>query len=123
MKKRTIWITAAGAAAAIALGGTAIAASATNGFERDDDGPGESEQVLTGPDLERASQAALDEAGPGEVLEAEVGDDGESAYEVEIRLDSGASVEVMLDADFNPIGTETEDDGSGGDDDPAGQDD
>ena len=114
MKKRTIWITAAGAAAALALGGTAIAHAATDGFDADDDRPGASQgsdgsdasEQLTGADLEKATKAALDEVGAGEVTDAETEDDGKAAYEVDVLLDSGKSVEVSLDENFEVIATE-----------------
>ena len=49
------------------------------------------------------------------MVEAEVGDDGQSAYEVEVRLDTGESVEVTLDASFDVIDVTGEDDGDSGD--------
>jgi uncharacterized membrane protein YkoI len=118
MKKRTIWITSAAAAAALALGGTAIAFAATDGFEADDDRAGasqgsetsESSDRLTGADLEKATEAALAEAGAGEVTEAETEDDGAAAYEVDVRLDSGKSVEVSLDENFEVVAVEDDDD-------------
>jgi len=118
MKKRTIWISSAAAGAALVLGGTAIAFATTDGFtlggessETSDDGG-----HLTGSDLDAASAAALEAAGSGTVVEAEVGDDGHSAYEVEVRLDSGESVEVTLDASFQVIDVTGDDDGGSGDD-------
>jgi uncharacterized membrane protein YkoI len=117
MKKRTIWITSAAAAAALALGGTAIAYAATDGFEADDDRAGasqesetsESSEQLTGADLEKATEAALAEAGAGEVTDAESEDDGTAAYEVDVRLDSGKSVEVSLDENFGVVAVEDDD--------------
>jgi hypothetical protein len=122
MKKRTIWISSAAAGAALVLGGTAIAFATTDGFA-----PGEPPETsddgghLTGSDLDAASAAALDAAGSGTVLEAEVGDDGRSAYEVEVRLDNGDTVEVRLDADFDVIDV-TGDDGSNGDEESGADD-
>lgn len=116
MKKRTIWISSAAAGAALVLGGTAIAFAATDGFASGEESPGESEEAthVTGSELDQASAAALEAAGGGTVVEAETGDDGRSAYEVEVRLDSGATVEVRLDADFGVIGVDGDDDGSSG---------
>lgn len=114
MKKRTIWISSAAAGAALVLGGTAIAFATTDGFA-----PGEPPETsddgghLTGSDLDAASAAALDAAGPGTVLEAEVGDDGRSAYEVEVRLDDGDTVEVRLDANFDVIDVTGDDESNG----------
>jgi len=113
MKKRTIWITSAAAAAALALGGTAIAYATTDGFEADDRGgsaqESETAEQLTGADLEKATEAALAEAGGGEVTEAEREDDGDAAYEVDVRLDSGKSVEVSLDENFDAVSVQDDD--------------
>ncbi|MBT2517766.1 hypothetical protein J7E29_10005 [Streptomyces sp. ISL-90] len=115
MKKQTIWISSAAAGAALVLGGTAIAFATTDGFASGGEPPETSDDSahLTGSDLDAASAAALDAAGSGTVVEAEVGDDGQSAYEVEVRLDSGDTVEVRLDASFGVIEVTGEDDGSG----------
>ncbi|HEX6953968.1 MAG TPA: hypothetical protein VF156_03730 [Agromyces sp.] len=130
MKKRTIWITSAAAAGALALGGTAIAYAATDGFDTDDDRAGASQGAersdeLTGADLEKATDAALAETGGGEVVEAEREDDREGdravAYEVDVKLDSGTYVEVSLDEDFDVVATQDDDaddaDDADGDDD------
>lgn len=116
MKKRTIWITSAAAAGVLALGGTAIAYGATDGFEADDDRTGasqeqetETDEQLTGADLEKATDAALAEAGAGEVTDAEREDDGVTGYEVDVRLDSGKSVEVSLDENFEVVAVEDDD--------------
>jgi uncharacterized membrane protein YkoI len=105
---RTKWI-AAGTIAAVLIGGGTAIAVATSG---DDDRP------LTGSDLDRATAAALEHTGGGTVIETEVGDDG-AAYGVEIRLDDGGVVEVNLDADFDVVGDEADDDGPGDQDGPG----
>lgn len=106
------------AAIGVAVGGFGIASAATTAInpapsgEVDDDGPNEandSDTPLTGTDLDQAVAAALAHTGEGEVTETEVGDDG-AAYGVEIRLADGSQVEVNLDADFNVIGSEPDDD-------------
>lgn len=110
MNRRNRLIALAVALAAIAAGtGIVIANGAADG-----DAP------LVGTDLERASQAALEHTGGGSVIESEVGDDG-AAYGIEIRLDDGSVVEVNLDADFNVIGSEADDDGAN-EDEAAGDD-
>ena len=101
MQRRTRWI-AGGAVALAVIGGSAGFAVASSG----DDEP------LTGSALEQASAAALEHTGGGTVVETEVGDGG-AAYGVEIRLDDGSVVEVNLDASFQVIGQEADDDGSG----------
>ena len=110
MNRRKAWMTAGVLGLAIAAGAVGLAMA--NGA--DDDAP------LTGTDLDRATQAALEHVGGGTVIETEVGDDG-AAYGVEIRKDDGSVVEVGLDADFQVIGDEADDDGAG--DDESGDDD
>ena len=76
----------------------------------DRDGPGEDDaegpdQPITGPDLERASAAALAYVGEGRVTETEI-EDEESYYEVEVTLDDGRQIDVQLDEAFNVVGTD-----------------
>jgi uncharacterized membrane protein YkoI len=107
MNRRTTIIVAVGAAAAAAAVGTGIAGAAGGG---DDD-----ETPITGSALERASDAALAHTGEGRVTETEAGDE-ESRYEVEVTLDDGSQVDVQLDADFQVVGSEGDDDTAGDDD-------
>ncbi|GAA1061747.1 PepSY domain-containing protein [Agromyces bracchium] len=120
MKKRTIWITSAAAAGVLALGGTAIAYAATDGFETEEPAgstqESETDEQLTGQDLEQATDAALAEAGGGEVVDAEREDDPGVAYEVDVKLDSGSYVEISLDEAFDVVSVE-DDDAEGADDD------
>jgi hypothetical protein len=67
----------------------------------------DTEQPITGADLERASEAALAETGAGEVTETEVGDE-ESFYEVEVTMPDGSQVDVQLDEDFEVVGSESD---------------
>lgn len=98
--QRTSKILAGGAlAVALVAGGTGIAVA---GGAFDDDG---SETPITGDALERASEAALDHTGEGEVTDTEVGDE-EGFYEVEVTLDNGDEVDVHLTEDFEVLGTE-----------------
>ena len=48
------------------------------------------------------------------MIESEAGDDG-AAYGVEIRLEDGRVVEVSLDANFNVLGDQADDDGANDD--------
>jgi hypothetical protein len=109
MKRRTRWIAGGVVALAVVGGGTAFAVAGSG-----DDKP------LTGSALEQATAAALEHTGGGTVVETEVGDDG-AAYGVEVRLDDGSVVEVSLDASFQVIGRDVDDDGAG-DADGAGED-
>ena len=118
MRKRTMWITGAAAAAAL-VAGASIAVGATQQArdlqaERmgalavsignleigdDSDGP-----ALTDADRAMASSAALAKVGQGSVTEVERADDGGSGYEVEVRLTDGTHVDVALGADFQVLG-------------------
>jgi uncharacterized membrane protein YkoI len=105
MRKRTKVVIAGAAVVAAAAGGTGAAVAGGVG---DDDG---TETPITGDELDRASDAALEHTGGGEVTETEKGDE-ESLYEVEVTLDDGSQVDVQLDADFNVVGDEADDDTS-----------
>lgn len=101
MDRRTRWIAGGAIAVAVIGGGTGFAVASSG-----DDEP------LKGSALEQASAAALEHTGGGTVVETEVGDGG-AAYGVEVRLDDGSVVEVSLDASFQVIGQDADDDGSG----------
>jgi uncharacterized membrane protein YkoI len=62
---------------------------------------------ITGNALEKASLAALDYIGEGEVTDSEIGDE-EGYYEIEITLNNGNEVDVHLDKNFNVLSTEYE---------------
>lgn len=111
MKRRTTWIAAGVAAAAIAIGGVGLALA---------NGGNDSDAPLTGTDLDRATQAALEHTGGGTVIESEIGDGG-AAYSVEIKRDDGTVVEVQLDESFTVTGDEADDDGAGGNGSDDGQ--
>jgi uncharacterized membrane protein YkoI len=116
MQKKTIWITAAAAGAVLILGGTGIAYAATDGFEQDDDSrettvvESNSSDDATDTDgpatpvaegwLEKASAAALEAAGGGTVTDADVSDDADHAYSVDVRREDGTEVDVELDSSF-----------------------
>jgi hypothetical protein len=110
MRERMIKI-GAGVVAVAALAGGGVAWAT---------GAGDDDKPLTGSARERAISAAFAHVGGGTVTETEAGDD-EAAYGVEVRLQNGSQVEVQLDENFNVIGQEGDDDGSG-DSDGAGDD-
>lgn len=115
MDRKWKWIAGGTLAVVVAAAGTGLAIASA----------GDDDQPLTGSALDKASAAALAHTGGGTVIESEAGDDG-AAYGVEIRLEGGRVVEVVLDADFKVIGSSGED-GTGADDDTgsgeSGQDD
>ena len=120
MNKRTIWISSTVGAAALVLGGAAIAFATPSPSPSGNDGTDPDDQVLVGADLDAASEAALAETGGGTVVDSEADSDGESAYEVEVLLDDGTVREIELDADFNFVRF---DDEGGSDDSDDGADD
>ncbi len=90
-----MWIAAVVALLLVVVGGVAIASGS-------DDTP------LEGDVLRRATAAALTSTDGGTVTETDIGDDT-SAYEVEVRLTDGGSVEVHLDRQFRVMRTEADD--------------
>ena len=110
MRTRTkVAVVAAGVVAVAAgTGGYAVATS-------DDDA---SDSPIRGGALDRASEAALDHTGGGEVTGTEV-DDEESWYEVEVTMPDGSQVDVQLDRDFEVVGDEADVEDDEGDDDGA----
>jgi len=121
MREKAVLITGL-AAAAVILGGATVAVAASTrtsgdqplskigvnvdrsvpvstvpGPERDDDS---NLAPLNTADRDQAANAALARVGQGSVIEVERENDGNVAYEVEVRLDNGSQVEVGLGADF-----------------------
>jgi hypothetical protein len=110
--RRTITIVAA--IGVLVAGGVGIAYAV---------GGGESEERATGPEAEKAIDAALAEVGGGEVLEAEYQEaGGDGVYEVEIERPDGSQVEVHVSGGFDAVGTAADDD-SAGENEGAGDDD
>ncbi len=105
LRTKRVWIPTVAVVAALGVGGTAWAASA-------------SADNLGGSDRERAVAAAKKAVGPGEVTSAETSDrdrddsdadDRNEAYEVEIRKADGTEVDVKLDKNFAVIGQDRDD--------------
>ena len=101
MDRKTRWIGGGALAVALIGGGTGAAIASASGDD----------QPLAGPATEKAIAAALQHTGGGTVIQTEAGDDG-AAYGVEIRLEDGRVVEIGLDANFQIIGQESDDDRS-----------
>jgi hypothetical protein len=72
-------------------------------------GSSEADVPIAREALERASAAALAHVGGGTVTETEVGDE-DGYYEVEVTRADGRQVDVHLDAGFNVISVEDDDD-------------
>ena len=96
-------LAAVAAVAAIGVGGAAIAGASGSG----DDGSEGPDQAITGGALDKASAAALDHTGGGQVSDTEVGDE-ESYYEIEVTRDDGSQVDVQLDRGFHVVGDEAD---------------
>ena len=94
-KKRKILVAGAAIAGVLAIGGGIAIAQSTDG-----------EEPLTGATLDRATQAALAEAGGGTVVDSEANGDG--MYEVEVRREDGTLVDVVLDTEFHVVTTEAD---------------
>lgn len=94
------------AVAGLAAGGAGAAGAVGGDDEQGLDDSG-TEQAITGPALDRASAAALDQTGGGTVTATEVGDE-EGYYEVEVTKADGTQVDVHLNRDFSPAGTESD---------------
>lgn len=108
---RIYWLAALVAVLAIA----AVAVTATARFTF---AGGDSDQPITGPALEKASEAALAHTGGGRVTGTEVGDE-DSYYEVEVTLDDGSQVDVQLNEDFSVVGQQADHEDGDSDDGPS----
>ena len=126
MGKKAVLITGL-AAAAVILGGAAVAVAAstqTAALRLPDAGvaavnldrsiraatveaPWEDDDsnlpALSAEDQDKAGSAALAHVGQGTVAEVERENEGGSAYEVEVRLADGTQVEVQLGSDFQVL--------------------
>jgi hypothetical protein len=111
MRKRIVIAALAVVAAGIVTGGAIAAASS------DSDGS------VTGPDADRATQAALEATGGGTVSEVERDDEGGAAWEVEVETPDGKIVEVRLDERFTVVGVGGDDESPDTDDGTEGTDD
>jgi hypothetical protein len=109
MSKRAKLVVLGAAAVALAAGGAGVAV-ATGGDD--------SEAPIRGTALDKASAAAIEHLGGGQVTETEVGDE-ESYYEVEVTRADGSQVDVQLDRGFRVVGGEAdgENESEPGDDD------
>src|SRR6188474_1863303 len=98
------------------IGGALVLALSAGGVGYAQAG-GDDDENVTGPDADRAKQAAVAVVGGGRAVGVERDDEGNAAWEVEVQRD-GKTVEVKLTRDLKRAGVETDDDsdsGSGGD--------
>jgi hypothetical protein len=103
MRRRIVWIVAAVVALVVAGGTIAFA----NG--------GDSEGGVSGPQADRAIEAALEITGGGTANAVELDREGGATWEVEVTTPAGNVVDVRLDESFALVGVdgdlETTDDG------------
>jgi uncharacterized membrane protein YkoI len=90
-----------GAAAAITLGGIAVAGDG-------DDGP--ASHQYTPEQAEQAKRAALEATGGGTANSVETDSENGATYEVEVTDPEGRTVDVRLDEDFEVVVIEGDED-------------
>ncbi len=71
--------------------------------------------AISGPDAEKAKEAALAHTNGGRVTDTEVGDE-EGYYEVEVTRDDGSQTDVHLDRDLDVVSSHADDQGPDDDD-------
>lgn len=103
MKKRMMTI--AGATAIVALGLSGGAVALANG--------GDSDANVTGPNADRAVEAALVETGGGTANSVELDNEDGATWEVEVTRTDGTTVDVRLDDAFRIVKVESDNDRGG----------
>ncbi|HEY9311359.1 PepSY domain-containing protein [Williamsia sp.] len=105
MRKKTIVLAGVSVAAVAAIAGTGVAYAVTDGFTDSDE--------LSGSALERATAAAVPRVEGGSVTGAEKDDDGGvTTYDLDLIGADGTEYEVTLDADFQVLKVDRDDDGA-----------
>ncbi len=99
--RRWMWRVLAGVAAVVAF---TIGAATVAQARGDDEG------TLTGPDADRATQAALQITGGGTANAVERDSEDGATYEVEVTRPDGSTVDVRLDASFRLVVVEDDSD-------------
>lgn len=94
MDKRKKILAVAGITSIVALGGGGLAyAGGAVGGDGDD-------KAVTGADADRAGKAAVDSLGGGTVVNVFEENEGDVAYEVEVKKADGSTAEVEITKDF-----------------------
>jgi hypothetical protein len=96
----------------LVIAGAAILALGAGGVGLAQAVGGDSEEQVTGPDADRAKQAAVKAVGGGNAVGVERDDGDGAAWEVEVNK-GGAELEVRLDSDLKLVGRDSDDDGAG----------
>jgi hypothetical protein len=101
MTRRRKLLIAGAAVLAVGAGGVGLAQAV-----------GGDDEQATGPDADRAKQAAVKAVGGGRAVGVEREDEGGAAWEVEVQRGSG-TVEVKLSDDLSAVSREADDDSEG----------
>lgn len=105
MRKRALGVVGVVVAVVAVTGGTI--ALATNN---------DSEGGVTGPEADRAIQAALEATGGGRANAVEADDEGAAAWEVEVTKPDGSTVDVRLDHHYRLVAIEGDEESADKDD-------
>lgn len=100
MQKRTAWIAGSAIGLALILGGAGVGWAVANSSNSNDE--------LTGSALEQASAVALAAVGEGTVSNAELSDDLDHTYAIEVTRADGSEVDVLLNDAFAVIRIEND---------------
>lgn len=93
MDKRKKILAVAGITSVVALGGGGLAYAGGAAGDGDD-------KPATGADADRAGKAAVDSLGGGTVLNVFEENEGDVAFEVEVKQADGSTAEVEITQDF-----------------------
>ena len=92
-----------------AVAAVAVAGAVTGGALAFAGGAGDDDDTrVTGPEADRAAEAAVTEAGGGTASSVEREDEGAVAWEVEVTRADGTKVEVDLDASYAVVASEAD---------------
>jgi uncharacterized membrane protein YkoI len=100
MQKKTAWIAGSAIGLALILGGAGVGWAVSNSSNSDDS--------LSSSALEQASAVALAAVGEGTVSNAELSDDLDHAYAIEVTIADGSEVDVLLDEAFAVVRIEND---------------
>jgi uncharacterized membrane protein YkoI len=106
MTKRRKFMIGGAAVLALAAGGTGVALATGAAGEND-----AAEQV-SGPDADKARAAALEITGGGTANSVELDSENGATWEVEVTKTDGATVDVRLDDNYDPVVVEGDDEGA-----------
>lgn len=115
MDKRKKILAFAGITSVVALGGGGLAYA---GGAVDGDGD---DKAVTGADADRAGKTAVDSLGGGTVVNVFEENEGDVAYEVEVKKADGSTAEVEITKDFTVAPAESGEAGEGPEADEASE--